>query len=449
MNREVKKKVFENEIHNNNNRPSPSSSSYWKNSPETLLNFYLKEVKNAFHKQTADKCIEFAVRCLTLTKILYGYTNTTLLAVHHCMLAKIYWKLKNLSNQTCDHAKAALQYLTLLPTKGKLQLDASEQTEQNLQQLNVALESMLLIGQVQHTNGQYAESNRFFKRALILLRRNKSNLPNEKLAQYWLTEFNCEIIMNYLNLNKIEDAKQHLNRATATLDENNIDSTIKLISTIILFGDTTNKRQDKSSASQYYKKALELTKFIQNQRDIRTADLMVNIVRASTKEKQQQDFHKLRHCLQHAMTIYIEQLLDSTDVRIIDANNLLHKLNMENSDGGSQFMIAEREFCQNGGSCTNTGVDYTCICAENFYGKNCTNVIKQCNSSSECLNGGFCASIDSVKTMRRWYKCVQVNLTEAGKNEEQLRMKLEFYYCRIWKILTIEAMEVVVLLDFA
>ncbi|KRY44723.1 hypothetical protein T03_6696, partial [Trichinella britovi] len=298
---------------------------------------------------------------LTLTKILYGYTNTTLLAVHHCMLARIYWKLKNLSNQTCDHAKAALQYLTLLPTKGKLQLDKSEQTEQNLQQLNVALESMLLIGQVQHTNGQYAESNRFFKRALILLRRNKSNLPNEKLAQYWLTEFNCEIIMNYLNLNKIEDAKQHLNRATATLDENNIDSIIKLISTIILFGD---KRQDKSSAAQYYKKALELTKFIQHQRDIRTADLMVNIVRASTKEKQQQqqqgfpiflqsfilikaihlllfffliDFHKLRHCLEHAMTIYIEQLLDKSDVRIIDANNLLQKLNMENNDDGFPF----------------------------------------------------------------------------------------------------------------
>ncbi|KRX51707.1 hypothetical protein T09_12185, partial [Trichinella sp. T9] len=338
MNSTSSPKGFENEIHNNNNnnnRPSPSSS-YWKNSPETLLNFYLKELKNAFHKQTADKCIEFAVRCLTLTKILYGYTNTTLLAVHHCMLARIYWKLKNLSNQTCDHAKAALQYLTLLPTKGKLQLDKSEQTEQNLQQLNVALESMLLIGQVQHTNGQYAESNRFFKRALILLRRNKSNLPNEKLAQYWLTEFNCEIIMNYLNLNKIEDAKQHLNRATATLDENNIDSIIKLISTIILFGD---KRQDKSSAAQYYKKALELTKFIQNQRDIRTADLMVNIVRASTKEKQQQqqDFHKLRHCLEHAMTIYIEQLLDKSDVRIIDANNLLQKLNMENSDDGFPF----------------------------------------------------------------------------------------------------------------
>ncbi|KRZ56154.1 hypothetical protein T02_14790 [Trichinella nativa] len=370
MNSTSSPKVFENEIHNNNNnnnnRPSPSSS-YWKNSPETLLNFYLKEVKNAFHKQTADKCIEFAVRCLTLTKILYGYTNTTLLAVHHCMLARIYWKLKNLSNQTCDHAKAALQYLTLLPTKGKLQLDKSEQIEQNLQQLNVALESMLLIGQVQHTNGQYAESNRFFKRALILLRRNKSNLPNEKLAQYWLTEFNCEIIMNYLNLNKIEDAKQHLNRATAILDENNIDSIIKLISTIILFGD---KRQDKSSAAQYYKKALELTKFIQNQRDIRTADLMVNIVRASTKEKQQQqqqgfpiflhsfilikaihllllffliDFHKLRHCLEHAMTIYIEQLLDKSDVRIIDANNLLQKLNMENSDDGNpyRFLLTE------------------------------------------------------------------------------------------------------------
>ncbi|XP_003372674.1 putative thrombospondin type 1 domain protein, partial [Trichinella spiralis] len=62
---------------------------------------------------------------------------------------------------------------------------------------------------------------------------------------------------------------------------------------------------------------------------------------------------------------------------------------------------AEREFCQNGGSCTNTGVDYTCICAENFYGKNCTNVIKQCNSSSECLNGGLCASVDSV----RFCKC--------------------------------------------
>ncbi|KRX51704.1 hypothetical protein T09_8920 [Trichinella sp. T9] len=76
---------------------------------------------------------------------------------------------------------------------------------------------------------------------------------------------------------------------------------------------------------------------------------------------------------------------------------------------------AEREFCQNGGSCTST-------------------VIKQCNSSSECLNGGFCASVDSVRTRRRWYKCMQVNLTEAGKNEEQLRMKLEFYYCRIWKM---------------
>ncbi|OUC44220.1 hypothetical protein D917_09283, partial [Trichinella nativa] len=180
-------KVFENEIHNNNNRPSPSSSSYWKNSPETLLNFYLKEVKNAFHKQTADKCIEFAVRCLTLTKILYGYTNTTLLAVHHCMLARIYWKLKS----------------------------------------------------------------------------------------------NDIYIFVYLSLFFI-----------------------------------INK---------------------QNQRDIRTADLMVNIVRASTKEKQQQDFHKLRHCLEHAMTIYIEQLLDKSDVRIIDANNLLQKLNMENSDDGFPF----------------------------------------------------------------------------------------------------------------
>ncbi|KRZ01638.1 hypothetical protein T11_810 [Trichinella zimbabwensis] len=348
MNSTSSPKVIENEIPNNNNNnniPSPSSS-YCENSPEILLNFYLKEVKKSFHKHTADNCIEFAVRCLTLTKILYGYTNTTLLAVHHCMLARIYWKLKNLSNQTCDHAKAALQYLTLLPTKGKLQLDASEQTEQNLQQLNVALESMLLIGQVQHANGQFAESNRFFKRALILLRRNKSNLPNEQLAQYWFTEFNCEIIMNDLNLNKIEDAKQHFNRATATLDENNIDSTIKLISTIILLGDTINKRQDKSSSAQYYKKALELTKFIQNQRDIRTADLMVNIVRASTKEKQppppqqqqqQQDFHKLRHCLEQAITIYTEQLLDSSDIRIIDANNLLHKLNMQNSDDGSFF----------------------------------------------------------------------------------------------------------------
>ncbi|KRX86214.1 hypothetical protein T4E_1207 [Trichinella pseudospiralis] len=340
MNSTSSPKVFENEIHNNNNNnnnsiPSlSSSSSYCENSPETLLNFYLKEVKKSFHKHTADKCIEFAVRCLTLTKILYGYTNTTLLAVHHCMLARIYWKLKNLSNQTCDHAKAALQYLTLLPTKGKLQLDPNEQTEQNLQQLNVALESMLLIGQVQHANGQFAESNRFFKRALILLRRNKSNLPNEQLAQYWFTEFNCEIIMNDLNLNKIEDAKQHFNRATATLDENNIDSTIKFISTIILFGDTINKRQDKSSSAPYYKKALELTKFIQNQRDIRAADLMVNIVRVSLKEKQQQqqqpqDFHKLRHCLEKAITIYTEQLLDNSDIRIIDANNLLHKLNMQ------------------------------------------------------------------------------------------------------------------------
>ncbi|OUC41610.1 hypothetical protein D917_10787, partial [Trichinella nativa] len=71
----------------------------------------------------------------------------------------------------------------------------------------------------------------------------------------------------------------------------------------------------------------------QNQRDIRTADLMVNIVH----------FHKLRHCLEHAMTIYIEQLLDKSDVRIIDANNLLQKLNMENSDDGNpyRFLLTE------------------------------------------------------------------------------------------------------------
>ncbi|KAL1286214.1 Delta-like protein [Trichinella pseudospiralis] len=34
---------------------------------------------------------------------------------------------------------------------------------------------------------------------------------------------------------------------------------------------------------------------------------------------------------------------------------------------------------------------------ENFYCKNCTNVVKQCNLSSECLNGGYCDLIDSVK----------------------------------------------------
>ncbi|XP_003368676.1 conserved hypothetical protein [Trichinella spiralis] len=45
-----------------------------------------------------------------------------------------------------------------------------------------------------------------------------------------------------------------------------------------------------------------------------------------------------------------------------------------------------------------------------------------------------CSTICAGRKMRRWYKCVQVNLTEAGKNEEQLRMKLEFYYCRIWKM---------------
>ncbi|KRZ06432.1 hypothetical protein T4B_8367 [Trichinella pseudospiralis] len=46
---------------------------------------------------------------------------------------------------------------------------------------------------------------------------------------------------------------------------------------------------------------------------------------------------------------------------------------------------AHGEFCQNGGTCINSGLNYT------------YDFVKQCNLSSECLNGGYCDLIDSVK----------------------------------------------------
>ncbi|KRZ01539.1 hypothetical protein T11_10770 [Trichinella zimbabwensis] len=36
--------------------------------------------------------------------------------------------------------------------------------------------------------------------------------------------------------------------------------------------------------------------------------------------------------------------------------------------------------------------------------------------------------------MSTWSNCMQVDITEACKNEEQLKIELEFYYGRIWKM---------------
>ncbi|KRZ04663.1 hypothetical protein T11_5823 [Trichinella zimbabwensis] len=63
--------------------------------------------------------------------------------------------------------------------------------------------------------------------------------------------------------------------------------------------------------------------------------------------------------------------------------------------------------------------------------------------SVNCFNS-FTHSIVSVlsssennricRMMRRWSNCIQVDITKACKNEEQLKIDLEFYYCRIWKM---------------
>ena len=48
------------------------------------------------------------------------------------------------------------------------------------------------------------------------------------------------------------------------------------------------------------------------------------------------------------------------------------------------------EFCQNGGTCTNTEGSFACTCADGFTGQNCENDIDECSvSPGLCLNGGW------------------------------------------------------------
>ncbi|XP_041476411.1 neurogenic locus notch homolog protein 1-like [Lytechinus variegatus] len=73
-------------------------------------------------------------------------------------------------------------------------------------------------------------------------------------------------------------------------------------------------------------------------------------------------------------------------------------LNLENANLGSLYVISfsvdnrdscQSDTCRNGGTCTDGFNDFSCACAEDYSGKDCSTYRDSCQSDT-CRNGGTC-----------------------------------------------------------
>ena len=301
--------------------------------PSELLARAEYQRKKAYRDRHGEECVTQAIRCLALTKIIYGNKAPWAVAMTEAWLAKSYYELFHYYPQTLQHAEEARRLLLISEART---VGEGIQPPDELQLMDTNIQALYLIGRSQIALGKLKEARvSLTKAAQALKSRREAGAMNK--GGFWTTELETAWARLKLKEGSASEALPHLNKVERLMISRFGEDSSKLLPLYSEMSQIAEVAGDEATAVEAQQRCYDIVKESKGDDSVPTADEAVKLASVQQRMTPAENEAFIESFLNEAIEIY-SSALGQRHTKTLSTKHLLGRA-MAAQDKSSEALV--------------------------------------------------------------------------------------------------------------